>query len=77
MPEIVQGISRAQHGAWIELRKDALLKNLETARRRNADPRNKEMNEALNELDKMLRDQEGLRDETFRNEMYEAVKKKA
>ena len=45
-----------------------MMKQMQSAQRRNADPRNKEMNEALNELDKMLRDQEGLRDETFRNE---------
>jgi len=30
MAEILQGTSRIQHSAWIELRKDALLKNLAT-----------------------------------------------
>ncbi len=33
MSELVQGISRAQHSAWIELRKDALLKNLHALQR--------------------------------------------
>ena len=45
-----------------------LLKNMQSARRRNADPRMKEMGEALDELDRMRREQEGLRDETFRNQ---------
>jgi alanine racemase len=30
MTEMLQGTSRVQHSAWIELRKNALLKNLET-----------------------------------------------
>jgi alanine racemase len=33
MKELTQSISRAQHSAWIELRKDALLKNLHTLQR--------------------------------------------
>jgi uncharacterized protein (TIGR02302 family) len=44
-----------------------LLKNLQTARRRDADPRMKELGEAMDELEKLQRDQEQLRDETFRN----------
>lgn len=48
-----------------------LLKNLETARRRNADPRQREMGEAMDELEKLQREQEQLRDETFRNNRRE------
>ena len=35
MTEMIRGISRAQHSSWIELRKNALLKNLETLRQRS------------------------------------------
>ncbi len=45
-----------------------LLRNMQSARRRNADPRMNEMGKALDELDQMRREQEGLRDETFRNQ---------
>jgi uncharacterized protein (TIGR02302 family) len=46
-----------------------LLENLQTARRqRGPDPMTREMNQALDELDQMTRDQQELRDDTFRNE---------
>ena len=46
-----------------------LLENLQTARRqRGTDPMAREMNKALDELDQMTRDQQELRDNTFRNE---------
>lgn len=45
-----------------------LLNSMKSARRRNADPRMKEMGEALDELDKLQREEEKLRDDTFRNE---------
>lgn len=45
-----------------------LMKNMQTARRRPSDQRNREMGEAMDELDKLQREQEQLRDETFRNE---------
>ncbi len=46
-----------------------LLENLQTARRqRGSDPMAREMNRALDELDQMTRDQQELRDNTFRNQ---------
>ncbi len=46
-----------------------LLENLQSARRqRGTDPMAREMNRALDELDQMTRDQQELRDNTFRNE---------
>ena len=46
-----------------------LLENLQSARRqRGTDPMAREMNRALDELDQMMRDQQELRDNTFRNE---------
>ncbi len=46
-----------------------ILNNLRSARpNRNMDPRAREMNRALNELDGLTRDQQDLRDETFRQE---------
>ena len=46
-----------------------LLENLQTARRqRGTDQSAREMNRALDELDQMTRDQQALRDQTFRNE---------
>ena len=46
-----------------------LLENLRSAQRqRDTDPMNREMNKALDELDQMTRDQQELRDNTFRNE---------
>ncbi|HRK25341.1 MAG TPA: TIGR02302 family protein, partial [Beijerinckiaceae bacterium] len=45
-----------------------LLNNLRSARRREADPRMREMGEALDELDRLQREEEKLRDDTFRNQ---------
>ena len=46
-----------------------LLENLQSAQRqRGTDPMAREMNKALDELDQMTRDQQELRDKTFRNE---------
>ena len=46
-----------------------LLENLQSAQRqRGTDPMAREMNKALDELDQMTRDQQELRDNTFRNE---------
>ncbi len=63
----------ARQGARDEARKmlddlQQMLDNLQTARpqQRGQDPLAREMNRALDELDKMIRDQQGLRDETFR-----------
>ncbi|MCA0424495.1 MAG: TIGR02302 family protein, partial [Proteobacteria bacterium] len=44
-----------------------MLNQMRSARR-SADPRMKEMGEAMDELDRLQREQEALRDETFRNE---------
>ncbi len=44
------------------------LDNLEMAGRRPADPARREMSRALNQLDKMMRDQQNLRDDTHRQQ---------
>ncbi len=43
-----------------------LLENLKTAKRQKPDPKARAMAQALNELDQMTRDQQELRDETFK-----------
>ncbi len=44
-----------------------LLENLKTAKRQKPDPKARAMAQALNELDQMTRDQQDLRDETFKD----------
>ena len=44
-----------------------ILENLKMARPRNADPASREMSRALYELDQMSKQQQDLRDETYRN----------
>ncbi len=44
-----------------------LLENLRTAKRQKPDPRARAMAQALNELDQMARDQQDLRDDTFKD----------
>ncbi len=43
-----------------------LLENLKTAKRQKADPQARAVAEGLNQLDQMMRDQQDLRDETFK-----------
>lgn len=43
-----------------------LLENLRSARRNNQNQMSREMNRSLNQLDQMMRDQQELRDQTFR-----------
>ena len=43
-----------------------ILENLKTAKRQKADPQARAMAEGLNQLDQMMRDQQDLRDETFK-----------
>ncbi|MFA6964640.1 TIGR02302 family protein [Bosea sp. (in: a-proteobacteria)] len=45
-----------------------MLNNLQMARPGQQDPRQREMNQALSDLDRMTREQQGLRDETFQQE---------
>jgi len=45
-----------------------MLNNLQMARPGQQDPRQREMNQALGDLDRMTRDQQQLRDETFQQE---------
>ncbi len=45
-----------------------VLENLKTARRQNPDPQSRAMTEGLNQLDQAMRDQQDLRDETFKKE---------
>ena len=44
-----------------------LLENLKTAKRQKPDPKARAMAQALNELDQMTRDQQDLRDQTFKD----------
>ncbi len=43
-----------------------VLENLKTAKRQKADPQSRAMAEGLNQLDQMMRDQQELRDQTFK-----------
>ena len=43
-----------------------ILENLKTAKRQKADPQSRAMAEGLNQLDQAMRDQQDLRDETFK-----------
>ena len=43
-----------------------VLENLKTAKRQKADPQARAMAESLNQLDQMMRDQQDLRDQTFK-----------
>lgn len=43
-----------------------MMQNLQMARPGQRDPQGQQRNEAMNELDKMMRDQQALRDDTFR-----------
>ncbi len=43
-----------------------MLENLKTAKRQKADPQSRAMAEGLNQLDQAMRDQQDLRDETFK-----------
>ena len=45
-----------------------MLNNLQMARPGQRDPRQNQMNQALGDLDRMARDQQNLRDETYQNE---------
>lgn len=45
-----------------------MLNNLQMARPGQQDPRQREMNQALGDLDRMTREQQDLRDETYQNE---------
>lgn len=45
-----------------------MLNNLQMARPGQRDPRQNQMNQALGDLDRMTRDQQNLRDETYQNE---------
>jgi hypothetical protein len=43
-----------------------ILENLKSAKRQNADPRSRETSRALNDLDRMSKEQQDLRDETYK-----------
>ena len=45
-----------------------MLENLQTAKRKPQDPAQREMSKALNELDAMTREEQNLRDDTFKQE---------
>ncbi len=45
-----------------------ILENLKTAKRQKADPQARAMAQSLNQLDQMMRDQQDLRDETYKQE---------
>ncbi|MHB8886405.1 MAG: TIGR02302 family protein [Methylovirgula sp.] len=72
MLDRMQEMARAGDRANAQKMLDQLqntLDNLAMARRQQADPAQREMSKALNQLDKMMRDQQKLRDETHRQGM--------
>ena len=72
MLDRMQEMARAGDRANAQKMLDQLqntLDNLAMARRQQADPAQREMSKALNQLDKMMRDQQNLRDETHRQGM--------
>jgi uncharacterized protein (TIGR02302 family) len=54
-----------------------MFENLKGARGAEADPAQRELNEQLNELQKLLRDQQALRDETFRRDRRERSRRES
>ena len=72
MLDRMQQMARAGDRANAQKMLDQLqntLDNLAMARRQQADPARREMSHALNQLDKMMRDQQNLRDETHRRDL--------
>ena len=72
MLDRMQQMARAGDRANAQKMLDQLqnaLDNLAMARRQQADPGRRAMSKALNQLDKMMRDQQNLRDETHRQDM--------
>lgn len=57
---------RAEAGKALEELQN-LLENLKAAKRQKPDPRTRAMAQALNELDQMTRDQQSLRDDTYKD----------
>ena len=53
-----------------------MLENLQTARRRPQDPVQREMNKALDELDAMAREEQNLRDDTFKQDQKQRRQQK-
>jgi uncharacterized protein (TIGR02302 family) len=66
MQDMAQAGDRANAQKMLEQLQN-LLENLRSAQRRQADPSRREMSKALDELDKMMRDQQDLRDETHQS----------
>jgi uncharacterized protein (TIGR02302 family) len=54
-----------------------MFENLKGARGAQADPAQRELNKQLNELQKLLRDQQALRDDTFRRDRRERSRREA
>ncbi len=65
MQEMARAGDRANAQRMLEQLQNT-LDNLAMAQRRQADPAQQTMNKALNDIDKMMRDQQNLRDETHR-----------
>jgi uncharacterized protein (TIGR02302 family) len=65
MQEMARAGDRASAQRMLEQLQNT-LDNLAMAQRRQADPAQRAMNQALNDIDKMMRDQQNLRDETHR-----------
>ena len=54
-----------------------MFENMRSARQAEADPAMREMRKQLGELEKLLRDQQSLRDDTFRREQRERMRREA
>ncbi len=52
-----------------------MFENMRSARQAEADPAMREMRKQLGELEKLLRDQQGLRDDTFRRDQRERMRR--
>ena len=70
MEETARDGARDEAQAMLDQLQD-MFENLKGARGAQADPAQRELNNQLNELQKLLRDQQALRDETFRRDRRE------
>ncbi len=52
-----------------------MFENMRSARRANSDPATRELRKQLSELEKLLHDQQGLRDDTFRRDQRERARR--
>ena len=76
MEETARDGARDEAQAMLDQLQD-MFENLKGAHSAQADPAQRELNNQLNELQKLLRDQQALRDETFRRDRRERSRREA